>query len=193
MALRLDFPTEARWLDGLPGGVRLRVEPVTHPVYLAAQEMARRSLAAALRETADGAEADGPPDRSPDRPPDLPPGLTLSAADRARLDDPDARRGIAEDLLVRALARLTVRDWQGVLDADGGSPAPCTPERLDVLMHGYWPVADAFFARIMAPLDALVAEGNACTAAPDGTGAADETTAPAAVTAAPLAPTGCPA
>jgi hypothetical protein len=44
--------------------------------------------------------------------------------------------------LVKALARLSLLDWDGVGDADG-SPAALTPESIDALMD-LWPIASAF-------------------------------------------------
>ncbi|MBX3516038.1 MAG: hypothetical protein KF815_03755 [Rhodospirillales bacterium] len=60
--------------------------------------------------------------------------------------------------LVKALARLSILDWDGVGDADG-SPAAPTPESIDALMD-LWPIASAFESAYLGPALLLDAEKN---------------------------------
>ena len=85
--------------------------------------------------------------------------------------------GLRSVLLLKALARLAVLDWQGVADAAGGA-APLSAEGLDALME-LWPMASAFESGYLAPALLLDAEKNACAPAPNGTSAAGPSTAPA--------------
>lgn len=74
-----------------------------------------------------------------------------------------------------AVARLVVRDWDGVGDQDG-NPLPVTPEGLAALFD-LPPLFEAFQARVMAPAMLLVAEKNAFAPLPPGISAGVETTA----------------
>ena len=60
--------------------------------------------------------------------------------------------------LVKALARLSVLDWEGVGDAEGEPAAP-TPESVDSLMD-MWPMAEAFERLYLGPVLLLDAEKN---------------------------------
>lgn len=192
--IRLDFPGGLRWID-LPGGVCVQARPVDAAVYQAAQSMARQTLyaAAAAMSAGDGSAGDGDGRTAGGIDPggiDWPhPPLAVAPAALAGWDSAALRQGVAEDLLVRALAQLTIVDWRGVMLADGTGPAPCAPAPIDALMAGHPIVADRYFAEILRPLDALVAEGNGCARAPAGIGAAAAPTAGAAPTLAPPAPT----
>ncbi|MBK8174808.1 MAG: hypothetical protein IPK66_05915 [Rhodospirillales bacterium] len=80
--------------------------------------------------------------------------------------------------LVKALARLSLLDWDGVGDADG-LPAALTHESIDALMD-LWPIASAFESAYLGPALLLDAEKNALGPAPNGTSAAGPDTARAA-------------
>jgi hypothetical protein len=159
--LRLGLPREPYWLD-LPGCVRLQVRPLTTAVMAAAQARAQQAVAELAEQVQARREAGLPLDGLPD------------------LEDEAERAGLAQLLLVKALARYAILAWEGVLQAEGDAQAPVTPETVGDLMEGYWVVADAFLRRYTAPIDALLAEGNAFRPSPPGTSVAGAATAPSA-------------
>jgi hypothetical protein len=160
--LRLAIPREPYWLD-LPAGVRLQVRPLTTAVMAAAQARAQQAVADLAEQVQARREAALPLDGLPD------------------LEDEAERAGLAQLLLVKALARNAILAWEGVFEAEGEAPAPVTPETVGDLMEGFWVVADAFLRRYTAPIDALLAEGNASRPSLPGTSAAGAATAPSAV------------
>jgi hypothetical protein len=87
----------------------------------------------------------------------------------------DNARGAA---LLKALARATIIDWEGIGD-EAGTPIPPTPERIDALLDLY-PVFRAFETAYFLPALVLDAEKNASAPAPNGTSAAAPNTAAAA-------------
>jgi hypothetical protein len=129
--LTLSNPTEPTWID-LPQEVRLRIRPITTVVVAAAQSASLRE-AEALRDTGD------------------PGGLDLA--------DPDVAKGLGFALMVKALARYAVLEWEGVGDTDC-TPLPCTPENVALLMD-MDEMATAFWRAAFAPVAAVSAEGNA--------------------------------
>jgi hypothetical protein len=159
--VRLGLPREPCWLD-LPGGVRLQVRPLTTAVMAAAQARAQQAVADLVEQVRTRCEAGLPLDGLPD------------------LKDEAERAGLAQLLLVKALARHAILAWEGVLAAEGETSAPVTPETVGDLMEGYWIVADAFLRHYTAPIDALLAEGNASRPSPPGTSAAGAATAASA-------------
>jgi hypothetical protein len=129
--LTLAIPTASTWID-LPKGVRLRIRPVTTAVVAAAQSASLRE-AEALRDAGD--------------------------ADGLDLADPDVAKGLGFALMVKALARYAVLEWEGVGDASG-ELLPCTPENI-VLLMDLDEMATAFWRAAFAPVAAVSAEGNA--------------------------------
>jgi hypothetical protein len=128
--LTLSIPTEPTWI-ALPQEVRLHIRPVTTAVVAAAQSASLRE-AEALRDGGD------------------PGGLDVT--------DPDVAKGLGFALMVKALARYAVLEWEGVGDA-GGEPLPCTPENVALLMD-LDEMATAFWRAAFAPVAAVSAEGN---------------------------------
>ncbi|WP_375697531.1 hypothetical protein [Pseudophaeobacter sp. TrK17] len=61
-------------------------------------------------------------------------------------------------VVAKALARLVVKDWEGVAD-ETGQPLPITPEGLDALLD-IWPIFEAFQTRYVAGAMLLDAEKN---------------------------------
>lgn len=61
-------------------------------------------------------------------------------------------------VLVKALGRLGIQDWEGVGDADG-EPLPLTPEGVDALLD-LWPMAEAFERLFLGPALLLDEEKN---------------------------------
>jgi hypothetical protein len=167
--VRLGLPREPCWLD-LPAGVRLQVRPLTTAVMAAALARAQQAVAELAEQVRAHREAGLPLEGLPD------------------LEDEAERAGLAQLLLVKALARHAILAWEGVLAAEGEAPAPVTPETVGDLIEGYWVVADAFLRHYTAPIDALLSEGNAFRPSPPGTSAAGAATAPSVETRTSPAP-----
>ncbi|MER2249545.1 hypothetical protein ABS772_06400 [Methylorubrum podarium] len=74
-------------------------------------------------------------------------------------DAPDNRRWNAAELLVRALARYAITEWEGIGSAEG-EPVPVTPTNVDGLMK-VWRAFDAFDRLYVMPLLAEGEEKNA--------------------------------
>ena len=62
-------------------------------------------------------------------------------------------------IVAKAVARIVVKDWEGVGDEDG-KPLPLTPEGIDALLE-LWPIFEAFQAKYIAGALILDAEKNA--------------------------------
>jgi hypothetical protein len=78
-------------------------------------------------------------------------------------------------VFAKAIARLSVTDWEGVGDADG-NPVPVTPAGIDALLE-IWPIFEAFQASYVAKGLLLDAEKNASAPSPTGTSAGATATA----------------
>jgi hypothetical protein len=61
-------------------------------------------------------------------------------------------------ILAKAVARIVVKDWEGVGDQDG-RPLPITPEGIDALLE-LWPIFEAFQTKYIAGALILDAEKN---------------------------------
>jgi hypothetical protein len=61
-------------------------------------------------------------------------------------------------IVAKAVARIVVKDWEGVGD-DEGNPLPVTPEGIDALLE-IWPIFEAFQTRYIAGALILDAEKN---------------------------------
>jgi hypothetical protein len=62
-------------------------------------------------------------------------------------------------IVAKAVARIVVKDWEGVGDEDG-EPLPLTPEGIDALLE-LWPIFEAFQTTYIAGALILDAEKNA--------------------------------
>lgn len=62
-------------------------------------------------------------------------------------------------IVAKAVARIVVKDWDGVGD-DAGKPLPLTPEGIDALLE-LWPIFEAFQTKYIANALILDAEKNA--------------------------------
>ena len=133
--LRLNLSSEPRWLD-LGHGVRLLVAPLTTAVMLAARSdpaiVAATAAVTPASGGANGAEHDAL--------------IAASNDDLARI-------------VAKAVAKITVKDWEGVGDEDG-KPLPLTPEGIDALLE-LWPIFEAFQTHYIAGALILYAEKNA--------------------------------
>jgi len=61
-------------------------------------------------------------------------------------------------IVAKAVARIVVKDWDGVGDEDG-QPLPLTPEGIDALLE-LWPIFEAFQTKYIAGALILDAEKN---------------------------------
>lgn len=167
--IRLGLPRAPRWV-ALSGTARVLVRPATTALISAAQHAAMAG-AEAVRAGRDGLLAAG------------------AAVDGLDLDDPHIAAGLAHDLMVRALARYLVTDWEGVFDAEG-TPLAFDAALLPQLM-AIEDVAAAFWWHVLKPERERIAEGNASAPSPNGTlaGARDIADAVSATPAGPPAPT----
>jgi hypothetical protein len=137
--LRLNLTSEAEWLD-LGHGVRLLVLPLTTAIMMAARKDAQAQFV-------------------------LPEGV--GAADAVQIADLDTDSiGLA---MAKSVARIVVRDWEGVGDAKG-NPVPVTPEGIDALLD-IWPIFEAFQTRYVAHAMILGAEKNVSPPLPNGNSA----------------------
>ena len=78
-------------------------------------------------------------------------------------------------VMAKAVARIAIKDWEGVGDADG-SPITVTPERIDALLE-VWPLFEAFQTKYVNSGFLLDAEKNASAPLPTGNSAGAPTTA----------------
>jgi len=86
----------------------------------------------------------------------------------------------------KAVARLTIGEWEGVGDSDG-NPVPPTPEGIDALLD-LLPMFEAFELNYVAKALVLDAEKNVSAPLPNGISAGAKDTAPLAEANAPTAP-----
>lgn len=166
--IRLGLPREPRWID-LAGTARVLVRPATTALISAAQHAAMAE-ADAIRAGRLGLIDAG------------------ASVDGLDVDDPHIAAGLAHDLMVRALARYLVTDWDGVFDADGNAlafDAALLPQLMAIE-----DVAAAFWRHVLEPERQRAAEGNASAPSPNGTLAgAPDTAAVVSPGVAPPAPT----
>lgn len=85
----------------------------------------------------------------------------------------------------KALARLTIVDWEGVAD-EAGQPVAVTPEGIGHLLD-IWPVWLAWASQVLATFVAMDAEKNASAPSPTGSSARAQDTAPDATASAKTA------
>ena len=83
------------------------------------------------------------------------PAIVAAAADA---EDATPNDDLAR-VVAKAVARIVVKDWEGVGDEDG-EPLPLTPEGIDALLE-LWPIFEAFQTRYIAGALILDAEKNA--------------------------------
>lgn len=83
------------------------------------------------------------------------PAIVAAAAEA---DSTDSNDDLARTV-AKAVARIVVKDWEGVGDEDG-KPLPLTPEGIDALLE-LWPIFEAFQTKYIAGALILDAEKNA--------------------------------
>ena len=155
--LKLNLPKESYWL-ALPAQVELFVKPLTSALMQAAQAQAVKELLA-LREARQQLEETG-----------------QDVSHLPDLTDHDIRHSLSEIALTKALARLAILDWKGVLAEDSDEVAPITPETVNHLMD-FWFIAQDFYRQYHATLTVLEREGNDSRLAANGISAAGHATA----------------
>ena len=157
--IRLIKRADRRDID-LNYGVTVTARPVTTWIHRAAQHSAERMV----RELAYEA------------------GLIEAAGGSIR-DIPDLHQregmlGLRDQMMLQALARHAIIEWQGVAGEDG-EPLPVTPEAIDMLMRDHPAIAATFEVEYLRELTAMYSEGNGSGASPSGTSAAAPATADA--------------
>jgi hypothetical protein len=90
--------------------------------------------------------------------------------------DESVRRGLMRALMIKGLALYAILEWEGI-------EAAVADETVAAFIDGHPLLAALFYHRILAPLEARAAEGNASGPAPHGTSAAGPDTAKPAATA----------
>ncbi len=161
--LRLNLKKEPYWMQ-LPASVRVRVRPLTTAVMSAAQSQVIKHIIA-MREAC---KTD----------PTLP-----------DIDDEGTRLALSESLLIKALARGAIIEWEGVMLPDSDALAPISDQTLGDLMD-IWFVAQEFWKQYTSSLALLDTEGNGSGLAPNGTLAAGQDIAESATTSSFPAPEG---
>lgn len=159
MAIRLGLPREPQWLE-LGHGVRAKVRPLTTAIFEAARSSAQRQVASlfdAKGEVEDhGGEIEGLPD----------------------LTTEEGRAGYSNFLFARALARVSILEWEGVTDSDGNATKP-SDDLIDEVMTWHV-IADTFVRQYSQPFNDRLIEKKGSGTSVNGTTAAVPSTAPVA-------------
>ena len=108
-------------------------------------------------------------------------GGLIEAAGGSIHDIPDLHQregmlGLRDQMMLQALARHAIVEWQGVADEDGATIAP-SPAAVDALIRDHPTIAARFDAEYLRELTEMYAEGNGSGVAPTGTSAAAPATA----------------
>ena len=130
----------------LPAKVRVKVKPVSTAIMSAAQSMALDNY----RQLVESGELDPANDA--------------------------LRKGMSESLLIKALARLSIVEWEGVLAADNDNLAPINDKTVSDLMD-IWLLAQEFLKIYVTQFKLLETEGNVLAPAANGISAAEALTA----------------
>ena len=83
------------------------------------------------------------------------PAIVAAAADA----ETSASNDDLARIVAKAVARIVVKDWEGIGDADE-KPLPLTPEGMDALLE-LWPIFETFQTKYIAGALILDAEKNA--------------------------------
>ena len=126
----------------LPAKVRVKVKPMSTAIMGAAQAM----MKAAYNKMVESGEAD--PSNDPQR------------------------VGIGQSLFVKALAGLSIVEWEGVQAADSTDPAPINEQTISDLMD-FWLIAQDFLSAYVTQFRLLETEGNVLAPAANGISAAE--------------------
>jgi hypothetical protein len=154
--LKLNLQKEPYWLE-LPAQVRVKVRPLSSAVMQVAQNQAVREMLELRKERAARLEAGTDVTGIPD------------------IDDPHIRNALSETLLINALARQAILEWEGVMLPDSDAPAPVNAQTVADLMD-IWFIAQEFWKQYTRSLDLLEIEGNGSRPVANGTSAAGRNT-----------------
>jgi hypothetical protein len=160
--LRLNLKKEPYWLD-LPADVKLKVRPLSTAIMSAAQSSVIKQITDWRQERKSRME------------------VGADVSDLPDVNDEETRHGLSESLLIKAMARGAVIEWQGVLNSAGDAPAVVNEQAVNDLMD-IWFIAQDFWKKYTASLSLLDAEGNVSGLAVNGTSAAGQDTAEHATT-----------
>lgn len=146
---RIDLPRQPYWLD-LPFGVRIKVRPLDVALFSAATRMAAETLS------------------------ETKPGFARAIAEGESAKA--VSDGVWAATLTTAVAELAILDWTGVIDEENG---PCLPDRQAIhqIFDRNWMVALEFHRLYVLQAEGLVAEGEGCAPAPNGSSAGAPSTA----------------
>jgi hypothetical protein len=122
----------------LPGTVRVKVKPVSTALMSAAQ-----ASAAAVYNT-------------------------LVERGETNVDDDALRKGLSESLLVKALGKFAIIEWENVFKADGDAPAELNDANVEQLLD-FWVIADEFLKQYVSQINLVKSEGNVSAPAANGT------------------------
>ena len=167
--LSLNIKTEPYWLD-LGLGVRVKVRPCTSPIFYGARAFMNKRLTELGEEYGKRKE------------------LGLPLEDFPLLDNPEVREALAEEFLALGLARVSILEWEGVLEAEGDQPAPVTVEKVTELMTNFWVLAASFSQQYTGVRELIEAEKKDLEPLPSGTLEEVPTTAVPVQTSVPVAP-----
>lgn len=160
--LRLNLQKEPYWLD-LPAEVKLKVRPLSTAIMSAAQSSVIKQITDWRQERKSRLE------------------VGADVSDLPDVDDEETRHGLSEALLIKAMARGAVIEWQGVLNSAGDAPAVVNDQAVNDLMD-IWFIAQDFWKKYTASLSLLDAEGNVSGLVVNGTSAAGQDIAEHATT-----------
>lgn len=155
--LKLNLQKQPYWLALVPG-VRTKVRPLTTALMSAAQAEVIKEMLAIREERQRRLE------------------IGADVSDLPDIDNEHIRLGLSEALLIKALARAAIMEWEGVLQPDSDAPAPVTDQAVNEVMD-VWYIAQAFWKRYTGTVALLEAEGNGSRPVANGTSAAGRATA----------------
>ena len=93
-------------------------------------------------------------------------------------EDDSLKFGLSESLLIKAVARHSIIEWEGIMNADGLSTAPVNDQNVNDLMD-IWFIAQDFWKQYTSSLALLEAEGKFSGVSSSGTSAVAPDTASA--------------
>ena len=126
----------------LPAKVRVKVKPMSTAIMGAAQAMMKTAY-----------------------------NKMVESGDVDPSNDPQ-RVGIGQSLMVKALAGLSIVEWEGVQAVDSTDPAPINEQTISDLMD-FWLIAQDFLSAYVTQFRLLETEGNVLAPAANGISVAE--------------------
>ena len=152
--LRLNLKKEPYWLE-LPAAVKVKVRPLSTAIMSAAQSSVIKQIKDWRQERASRQEVGAYVEDLPD------------------VDNEQVRLGLSESLLIKALGRCAIIEWQGVMVAEGSAVAEVSDQTVNDLLD-IWFIAQDFWKQFTNSLSLLEIEGNESAPAANGTSAAGQ-------------------